>query len=106
MDSDDDGVPDNIEAGDSTLDTPPVDSDGDGRPDFRDTDSDNGGVTDGVEVNEHDSDRLDPSDDGVGWPEPGSEVSGGQAGCRHAPVGSTLWPLYLCLFALGARRMK
>ena len=49
LDSDNDGVPDRIEAGDEHLSTPPKDYDGDGIPDFRDTDSDNDGVLDGDE---------------------------------------------------------
>src|SRR5262245_36183094 len=58
-DSDDDGVPDQIEAGDAALDTPPADSDGDGAADFRDTDSDDNGLPDGVDGAE------DIDDDGV-----------------------------------------
>lgn len=49
LDSDDDGILDNIEAGDMNYATPPIDSDGDGLPDFRDLDSDGNGVLDGVE---------------------------------------------------------
>jgi hypothetical protein len=48
-DSDGDGVPDEHEAGDRDVDTPPVDSDDDGAPDFRDTDSDENGRDDGVD---------------------------------------------------------
>lgn len=49
LDSDNDGVPDEIEAGDTLLNTPPKDFDGDGLPDFRDNDGDNDGVLDGDE---------------------------------------------------------
>jgi hypothetical protein len=35
-DSDDDGVSDSIEAGDTDLTTPPADENGDGLPDYRD----------------------------------------------------------------------
>ena len=45
-DSDNDGLPDQVEAGDFDIETLAVDSDGDGIPDFRDTDSDNNGLPD------------------------------------------------------------
>jgi hypothetical protein len=48
-DSDNDGLPDEMEAGDSAINTPPTDFDGDGIPDYRDQDSDNDGVSDGDE---------------------------------------------------------
>ena len=48
-DSDEDGVPDIVEAGDADLATDPVDTDGDSTPDFRDTDSDNDNLADGAE---------------------------------------------------------
>lgn len=49
LDSDGDGLKDKPEAGDSALETMPVDSDGDGVADFLDVDSDNNCVTDGDE---------------------------------------------------------
>lgn len=49
IDSDDDGLKDKPEAGDSKLETMPVDSDGDGVADFLDVDSDNNCVSDGDE---------------------------------------------------------
>ena len=48
-DSDGDGIPDSIEAGDASPQTPPRDTDGDGVPDYLDTDSDNDGVPDSEE---------------------------------------------------------
>jgi cysteine-rich repeat protein len=48
-DSDNDGIPDSIEAGDGDLNTPPVDTDFDSIPDFRDLDSDDDGIPDAVE---------------------------------------------------------
>jgi hypothetical protein len=48
-DSDGDCVPDAAEAGDSDLDTWPLDTDDDGRFDFLDLDSDNDGLTDTIE---------------------------------------------------------
>jgi hypothetical protein len=54
LDSDDDGIPDALEAGDADTVTPPVDSDGDSLPDFRDRDSDNDGLADSVEDADHD----------------------------------------------------
>ncbi len=55
-----DGIPDYREAGDVDLTTVPLDSDGDGKPNFRDTDSDDNGRDDG----------LDGVDDGDGDNEP------------------------------------
>lgn len=46
LDSDGDGIPDAIEAGDTELLTAPFDTDGDGIPDFLDIDSDDDGVED------------------------------------------------------------
>jgi hypothetical protein len=60
-DSDDDGLPDRLEAGDDDLATLPVDGDGDGIPDFRDRDSDNDGLADGDEDLNHDG-VLDPGE--------------------------------------------
>ena len=48
-DSDGDGIPDSVEAGDSSVATPPRDSDLDGVADFRDTDSDGNGIPDSEE---------------------------------------------------------
>jgi hypothetical protein len=48
-DSDNDGINDEVEAGDTDPLTPPVDSDEDGLPDYLDRDSDNDGVLDGDE---------------------------------------------------------
>jgi hypothetical protein len=45
LDSDQDGIPDMVEAGDGPI----ADSDADGKPDFIDTDSDNDGLSDEVE---------------------------------------------------------
>ena len=50
-DSDNDGISDADEAGDTDLSTPPVDTDNDGIPDFRDQDSDGDGVFDRTEGN-------------------------------------------------------
>ncbi len=48
-DADGDCVGDRFEAGDTSLDTPPVDTDGDGAPDYADVDSDDDGLVDGNE---------------------------------------------------------
>src|SRR6478752_9467518 len=45
-DSDGDGMTDAFEAGDTKLETAPIDHDGDGKPDFVDTDSDDDGISD------------------------------------------------------------
>ncbi|MEO1334446.1 MAG: hypothetical protein AAFV29_02330, partial [Myxococcota bacterium] len=49
LDSDNDGLPDIVEAGDGDLATPPVDTDCDGVPDFQDLDSDGDGTPDANE---------------------------------------------------------
>jgi hypothetical protein len=49
-DSDNDGISDEVEAGDSDPVNPPRDTDGDGTPDFRDEDSDNDKLTDAEEL--------------------------------------------------------
>jgi hypothetical protein len=59
VDSDGDTLLDSLEAGDEDCWTGPVDSDGDGRPDFVDTDSDDNGIPDRSETTE------DGDDDGV-----------------------------------------
>ncbi|MDX9723529.1 MAG: hypothetical protein RBU37_22465, partial [Myxococcota bacterium] len=45
-----DGIPDASEAGDTDLASPPIDTDGDGKPDFRDLDSDADGIPDATEL--------------------------------------------------------
>src|SRR5690606_20095960 len=57
-DSDGDGIPDAVEAGDEDLDTPPVDTDENGVPDFLDADSDGDGVDDAT-----DNCRVDENED-------------------------------------------
>ncbi len=49
-DSDGDGIPDSVEAGDTDPATPPRDSDGDGTPDFVDLDADGNGIDDRDEI--------------------------------------------------------
>jgi hypothetical protein len=71
-DSDNDGIPDSVEAGDQDTNTPPVDSDNDGDPDFTDLDADNNGILDASEGGNDadgdgipDSSDLDNDDDGL-----------------------------------------
>lgn len=63
-DSDNDGWPDALEAGDDDLTTSPRDSDSDGTPDYLDEDSDGNGIDDADETDgDVDGDgRLDPFD--------------------------------------------
>ncbi|MEM9190751.1 MAG: hypothetical protein AAGF12_16315 [Myxococcota bacterium] len=65
LDADDDTFIDQLEAGDADVATPPVDSDGDRIPDFRDPDSDNDGLADLQEA-EAMTDRLVGDSDGDG----------------------------------------
>ncbi len=58
-DSDNDGIPDSIEAGDPDLNTAPIDTDGDMVPDFQDLDADGDGIPDASEVG---ADPLNPVD--------------------------------------------
>lgn len=48
-DSDLDGIPDSVEAGDADVHTTPIDTDGDGTADYRDSDSDENGIRDMIE---------------------------------------------------------
>jgi len=65
-DTDEDTIPDSAEAGDSDIDTVPVDTDGDGVADFRDRDSDNDGLPDSSEAESGTSPTAADSDgDGV-----------------------------------------
>lgn len=71
LDSDNDTVPDQLEAGDAELGTNPIDSDDDLTPDFRDTDADGNQRPDGVDgTNDLDGDGrpdfADLDDDGDG----------------------------------------
>lgn len=71
LDSDDDAVPDALEAGDADLATPPVNSDSDEIADFRDEDSDDNGRPDGVDGTgdldgDNRPDYRDNDDDGDG----------------------------------------
>lgn len=66
LDTDADGIPDVDEAGDADVHSPPVDSDEDGIADFRDVDSDNDGLTDAEELAYgSDPTRPDSDDDGA-----------------------------------------
>jgi hypothetical protein len=58
-DSDNDGIRDDVEAGDTNPNTPPLDTDMDGTPDFRETDADNDGIPDMIEgTADPDNDRV------------------------------------------------
>lgn len=63
-DSDNDGIPDSLEAGDGDLLTPPIDSDSDGEPDYLDLDADGNGLPDASEgTNDLDNDGIPDSSD-------------------------------------------
>ena len=63
IDSDNDGIPDNIELGSDP--TNPVDTDNDGIPDYRDIDSDNDGIPDNIELGSNPTNPVDTDGDGV-----------------------------------------
>ena len=63
LDSDNDGIPDAIEAGNDPKN--PVDTDQDGTPDFRDIDSDNDGIPDAIEAGADPSVPVDTDQDGT-----------------------------------------
>ncbi len=63
LDSDNDGIPDAVEAGNDPKN--PVDTDKDGTPDFRDIDSDNDGIPDSIEAGADPSIPVDTDKDGT-----------------------------------------
>ena len=62
-DQDDDGIPDSIEVGDDASE--PVDTDGDGKPDYLDGDSDNDGIPDSIEAGGDPTEPVDTDRDGI-----------------------------------------
>jgi len=62
-DQDDDGIPDSIEVGDDASE--PVDTDGDGKPDYLDGDSDNDGIPDSIEAGDDPTEPVDTDRDGI-----------------------------------------
>ena len=92
-DSDGDGIPDSVEAGDTNVGTAPVDSDFDGTPDFRDSDSDDNGISDMVEgVGDVDGDSrpafrdFDNDEDGL---DDRTEIGGDPASPRDTDMDGT-----------------
>lgn len=84
-DSDGDGIPDQVEAGDDDLETPPEDDDNDDVPNFLDDDSDGNGILDADDSQEDfDSDGnpdfSDVDDDNDGLTD-GLEMAGAGADC-------------------------
>ena len=63
LDSDGDGIPDNVEVGDDPGN--PIDSDMDGTPDYLDLDSDNDGIADEAEAGDNPANPVDSDDDGT-----------------------------------------
>ena len=62
-DDDEDGIPDAVEKGDDPNN--PIDTDGDGVPDYQDDDSDNDGIPDGQETGDDPNNPIDTDGDGV-----------------------------------------
>ena len=62
-DSDDDSIPDSVEAGNDPTD--PADTDGDNVPDYREEDSDNDGLLDELEAGDDPTDPTDTDGDNV-----------------------------------------
>lgn len=88
-DSDDDGFTDAQEAGDASLLTTPVDTDGDLVPDFQDTDSDDDGLNDEDELTLS-TNRINDDSDGDGLLD-GCEVFGNTAGCVFDDPANAGW---------------
>ena len=63
LDSDADGIPDSVEAGNSPA--RPVDTDGDSVPDFQEEDSDKDGIPDAVEAGDNPTTPVDTDGDNV-----------------------------------------
>ena len=63
LDTDEDGIPDNVEVGADPGN--PVDSDGDGTPDYQDLDSDNDGIADEAEAGNDLENPVDSDMDGI-----------------------------------------
>ncbi|MDW3192738.1 MAG: PKD domain-containing protein [Cytophagales bacterium] len=63
LDTDGDGIPDNVEVGEDSGN--PIDSDGDGIPDYQDTDSDNDGIADEAEAGSDGENPIDTDGDGT-----------------------------------------
>lgn len=117
LDSDGDGVPDQVEAGDSELLTPPVDSDGDGVPDFQQVDSDGDGIEDGRDNCRRaaNPDQADRDDNGLGdacddagelpfAPSERADEGGCAQGAQASPAN--LWWIVLSCGIMLRRRVK
>ncbi len=101
LDSDNDGIPDAVEAGDADLTTPAVDTDGDGVPNYLDTDSDDDGIPDSEEQGDGNGDGIiDAYQAGIGGGS-GTAVAGG--GCSS---NRSTFACGLLLFAILATRRK
>jgi hypothetical protein len=74
-DMDDDGIPNDVEIGDDP--SSPMDTDGDGIPDYQDPDSDDDGIPDDVEAGDDPTDPVDTDGDGVpDYQDPDSDGDG------------------------------
>ena len=82
---------------------PPVDTDNDQLPDYRDLDSDDGGVSDEVESQLHETDPTDPSDDGIGWLR--WTAQRWRCGLHDESINAPAWLLLLCAL-IGIRWRK
>jgi len=69
LDSDDDGISDQAEAGDADLGTAPANTDGDPLPDYLDTDSDGDGIADTSEAGDADPATAPVDSEGDGTPD-------------------------------------
>ena len=65
LDDDDDGIPNIVECSSGLFDSTCPDADGDGTPDFQETDSDNDSIPDAIEAGNNGDNPIDSDGDGI-----------------------------------------
>jgi gliding motility-associated-like protein len=102
LDSDNDGIPDSVEKGSNG--NKPVDTDGDGIPDYRDLDSDNDGIPDSVEKGSNGNKPVDTDGDGI--PDYRDLDSDGDGASDADEVKDQTNPLDACSFKLSSQKLQ